>query len=468
MRVSAPDLGRFLLPLLVFTCPSVAQVEPFGLQGRTVPSLATISQTVSPEMYFLCAGTDSSGVFIYDLASASPFWKPLGLEEREITAVDVFHWGAGPADFNVIFAAVSPEPAAEDSTLLYSFTFLYSSPDTGWVAADSGLAHAPGVHVRSLGSMHFSGHLPPRPAFAGSSAGTIYRSVVYPPWELVWGVGDGGVNVIETLQWQPYWDGVVWAGGETGFFQPYLTKSTDDGTTWETYYPDLGGDNACNSIAIDPDDPDVVYAGMEGMVIKTTNGGDDWLVTGLHGTPYYFYGLVMDPWMNHHLLAGGTSWPNDFALYETFDGGEMWIQIDPGADLPGVSAMVTDTTGGVFTVYLSTWGDGVYRYRTPASALNDEKAVGAFAGQVFCQLRPNPLGAETTLVYRLPHAGSVRFNIYDVSGRRVTSLAFGEREAGLNTQTWHRGGNAPGVYFCELLLQGRLVHSGKMIVGGAP
>jgi hypothetical protein len=317
--------------------------------------------------------------------------------------------------------------------------------------------------------MHFSGHLPPRPAFTGSSIGTIYRSVVYPPWEPVWGVGEiGVVNVIETHQWQPYWDGVVWAGGETGYFQPYLTKSMDDGITWDTYYPDLGGDNACNSIAIDPDDPDLVYAGMEGMVIKTVNGGEDWLVTGLNGTPYYFHGLVMNPWTNSHLLAGGTSWANDFALYETFDGGEIWFQVDPGADLPGISAMVADTTGGVFTVYVATWGDGVYRYRTPASALSDEGAVGAPAGQVFCRLRPNPLSAEATLVYHLPHAGSVRFHIYDVSGRRVTSFAPGEREAGLHTHTlaWHRGMNAPGVYFCGLLLQGRLVHSGMMVVAG--
>jgi hypothetical protein len=70
----------------------------------------------------------------------------------------------------------------------------------------------------------------------------------------------------------------------------------------EIFYPDLSGDNACNSIVIHPDDPDVAYAGMEGAVIKTTDGGKTWSYTGLRNTLAYFYGLALDTATPAHIL----------------------------------------------------------------------------------------------------------------------------------------------------------------------
>ncbi len=452
--------GLLLLVLLGVALPVHAQLEPFGLQGTRVNALAAVPEGISLWMPLLCAGTESDGVLICDLSSGEPDWEPLGLESHEILAVDIHHWGVGPSDFNTVFAAVMPEYAGGDSTLVYSFTYTHTTPDTGWVDADSGLAHDAGITIRSLGSMYYSGQMTPRPVFAGSSGGTIYRALLYPFWESVWGQGGSSVtNVIETRQWPPYDDGVVWAGGEGGFFQPYLTKSTDDGLTWETFFPDLGGDNACNSIAIHPDDPNVVYAGMEGAVIRTVNGGDDWETTGLHSTPYYFYGLVMNPWSPEHLLAGGTPWHNEFALYETLDGGETWTLIDPGTDLPGVSDMVSDTTGGVFAVYLSTWGDGVYRYQTPASDIPE--------GQLTARLWSRGIvgGSEPSsrLEYWLPAMGVAEVRVHDLLGREIEAIVLGRQLAGRHSVTWVPDGTSSGVRFCTLYLNGQRLDSARLV-----
>lgn len=84
---------------------------------------------------------------------------------------------------------------------------------------------------------------------------------------------------------------------------------------WEFYYPDLSGDNACDAIATVANYPDMLYAGMEGAVIKTTDSGQNWEITALQNTPYYFYGIVANPENPNHVIAGGVS----NQRFETFE-----------------------------------------------------------------------------------------------------------------------------------------------------
>jgi hypothetical protein len=72
---------------------------------------------------------------------------------------------------------------------------------------------------------------------------------------------------------------------------------------------------------------------------------------------------------------------------------------------------------------------------------------------------PNPFNPSTTISFALPAAGVVDLSVYDVSGRRVTTLASGLRAAGPHTETWD-GKDASGrevgsgVYFVRLTAAG--------------
>ncbi len=67
---------------------------------------------------------------------------------------------------------------------------------------------------------------------------------------------------------------------------------------------------------------------------------------------------------------------------------------------------------------------------------------------------PNPFSASTTLKYALPEATSVELTIYDILGRRVTTLVHGEKPAGNHVLVWdgrtgHGNALAPGLYLAR-------------------
>lgn len=64
---------------------------------------------------------------------------------------------------------------------------------------------------------------------------------------------------------------------------------------------------------------------------------------------------------------------------------------------------------------------------------------------------PNPFNPSTTLRYEIPAAGPVTLDVYDTSGRLVSRLVDGYREAGEHTAVWSPGNGTPsGVYLVRL------------------
>jgi len=69
---------------------------------------------------------------------------------------------------------------------------------------------------------------------------------------------------------------------------------------------------------------------------------------------------------------------------------------------------------------------------------------------------PNPFAGATAIEVRLPRAGRLSAAVYDVTGRRVATLADGERPAGTHTLRWDAGGVAPGVYVVRVEAAGEV------------
>src|SRR5207244_180083 len=74
-----------------------------------------------------------------------------------------------------------------------------------------------------------------------------------------------------------------------------LLKSTDGGDTWgpaDTGMPGADPNFAVYSLAVDPTNPSIVYAGTDSGVFKTTDGGASWSPTGV---TLPAFALVLDP-----------------------------------------------------------------------------------------------------------------------------------------------------------------------------
>jgi hypothetical protein len=320
------------------------RLELFGLPGVDVTTLA-----ISPMDYsitwkaHLFAGTDSLGVFVRDLSQPDSRWSFAGLRGKKITAVYLYHTGAGAGEFNLPFAGVEPNRILGDSTILYGLI-----DSLQWGAFDSGMdRNLPSI--TAIAGIFYHGHEPPPPLFAGGH-GKIYRSSSSGVnWANVF-EEDALLNTLEVHQRS----GEVWAaGGPTGYaFAPWIVKSKDRGMTWESASPNYAN-NAVLSLAIHPRNADTVYAGLHGAVIKTTDGGNTWNDTSLRDPIASFRGLAIDPVNPEHIYAGGDVGrdpvPRFFVLHESLDGDATWYKV-PAPVMPhmrrfglsGISSLVVD------------------------------------------------------------------------------------------------------------------------------
>jgi subtilisin-like proprotein convertase family protein len=73
---------------------------------------------------------------------------------------------------------------------------------------------------------------------------------------------------------------------------------------------------------------------------------------------------------------------------------------------------------------------------------------------------PNPFNPQTSIRYELPRAGRVDLAVFDLSGRRITTLVAGQQPAGRHRVTWLGQGSdsrpvASGVYVYRLRAGGQ-------------
>jgi hypothetical protein len=82
------------------------------------------------------------------------------------------------------------------------------------------------------------------------------------------------------------------------------------------------------------------------------------------------------------------------------------------------------------------------------SGVEEDRAMpGAF---LLAQNYPNPFNPVTTIRYYLAAAAPVRLTVYDLTGRRVATLADGMQQAGSYEVLFSPEGLASGIYFCRL------------------
>ncbi len=137
-----------------------------------------------------------------------------------------------------------------------------------------------------------------------------------------------------------------------------------------------------------------------------------------------------------------TSATNEASVYRYTDQG--WVKLDSWMQDGKISAAVDQ--GGIYAL-----GEG----------------IGVFAPEIPAQLvlganAPNPFSAQTAISFGLPVNGSVRVNVFDMSGRLVSTLANEEMAAANHTLVWDgtdMNGNTvgAGVYFCRLEAAGQVL-----------
>ncbi len=124
---------------------------------------------------------------------------------------------------------------------------------------------------------------------------------------------------------------------------------------------------------------------------------------------------------------------------------EVTLVLPPGTYYWGVQHVSAERVG-------SSFASGPAFSLTTTAAGGEEALPQAFALDVPA---PSPFRTQTALRYHLPSAAEVTLGVYDVTGRRVRTLAAGLHPAGSHDASWNGtddGGAllASGLYFCRL------------------
>jgi len=156
---------------------------------------------------------------------------------------------------------------------------------------------------------------------------------------------------INTIAVNPLDEDIIYAG----FARGGVFKTTDGGGSWVPIFDDQLF-SSIGDITLDPQDPNIVYVGtgdpnISGSpsigdgVYKSENGGATWTHLGLDETRIISH-IVVDPTDGDRVFASAMGLPfqrnDDRGLYRTENGGTTWEQVLFLSDSTGIIDLIMD------------------------------------------------------------------------------------------------------------------------------
>jgi len=92
------------------------------------------------------------------------------------------------------------------------------------------------------------------------------------------------------------------------------------------------------------------------------------------------------------------------------------------------------------------------------------KGLAVLQGGQLMQNIPNPFTGRTDIYYKLDNPSDISIKIYNLVGQMVCELNEGAREGGTYRTAFDATGMPAGMYYCSLLVNGKVSDSKKMLV----
>jgi photosystem II stability/assembly factor-like uncharacterized protein len=303
-----------------------------------------------------------------------------------------------------------------------------------------------------------------------------------------WFVDDGGYHDSGgAVATDPNNSQVYWYGGGSSLSKAPNVKAvswtTNNGTNWSRY--DLSASRGrTHSLAIDPTNSDLVYAGGNPALHKTTDGGTNWIncSSGIVG---YVYDIAIDTVTSNTVFAitpagaykttdGGTNWtdtgtmngvaitinPHDnnviyagtgTGVYKSTSGGGNWTIMNDGLANTDVTCLDINSD----YLYASTDGAGVYRWDINVGITESQKP-NSKSQEPRIGIRPNPAKNRVLFKFQIPRSKcQTKLRIYNSAGQLVKQFDYSTIRQS-NQIVWDgldkKGNVVPtGIYFVELV-----------------
>lgn len=136
------------------------------------------------------------------------------------------------------------------------------------------------------------------------------------------------------------------------------------------------GSNRIGGFVVDPTNPNILYAGTNNGLYKSTDGGSNWnnYQNGLPSGAAYINGLVINPANTNILYASVTL----NGVYKSTDGGVNWTFVSPQITTFNVFEGIAIDPNHPDTVYIAVNGGGLWK--TTDGGANWTETLGGDAG----------------------------------------------------------------------------------------
>ena len=104
-----------------------------------------------------------------------------------------------------------------------------------------------------------------------------------------------------------------------------IMRSEDDGKTWVRIGPRRGFayEASVRCIAMHPRQPNIIFAGTERGLYRSDDTGANWQYVGSVLNPYYIWALAIDP-VDPDVMFAGSGTPTPAMIFRSTDAGKSW------------------------------------------------------------------------------------------------------------------------------------------------
>jgi photosystem II stability/assembly factor-like uncharacterized protein len=241
-----------------------------------------------------------------------------------------------------------------------------------------------------------------------------------------------------------------------------IQKSLFDGFFFEAYHDSNGWDfNAVDFI----NDSVGFVVGDNGLLLKSTDSGDSWVVTDTIISAKKSFGPTYLDLYDIHFIDENTGFisASNGTLLRTDDVGDSWSEV---SNIPSELSResffkmtwLTDTKG-----FIASSGGYILKVTlTPATDLHSN--IGYTVTQFeLKQNYPNPFNPATTIQYALGKDSYVNISVYNTRGQFVTDIINKYQKSGIHSVSFNGKNLASGIYFYKIKA-GDFVQMKKMIL----
>ena len=409
---------------MVLTDAAFSQTwEYLGLPDEIITAIAVQGRDT------IYASTPGS---IFKTTNAGATWDTL------VQSVRVLDLKMHPQDVNILYAALGWSSYTVSPTILKT-----TNAGLYWFQADSGIVLPPvtGFDVIEIDP------LDPEILFVGSVAiaggGNLYRTT---------NGGQSWIPLADTTRLlqgvisiavHPETTSIVYAGTP---WNGDLLRTRDGGESWSL--TGLHDVQAINSVAIDPQEPQVVYATSPpgyGILWKSIDGGNTW-TTSNTGLPISSGGPIAIDRTNRHVYVGVGGDSATGGIHLSTNLGQTWQRMGGLNVIHRWSAFFIAQEER--ELYLGTSQFGLFRTTLITSI--ETSQLTPPTSPLLLQSYPNPFNSSTTLEYSITNTTQVTIALFNILGKEVKELANEKKPPGRYTVRFHADNLSSGIYICRL------------------